>query len=186
MTGSWASLLVSFGEDLSKAMVLRQALPLYGCFRHQLRIPLTCSGVAGAEEPVVPFARDQAPERAFAAVVSLQALHVGIMSFEPAKILDPVSQGFALLKMPGSVLISLGPVPLQGTVNQGPAKNGGRKRMFRLQLRRRRRKDLVEVTIAFVGTGKHRVRSLGQRRPDPQKTQGMVHNRWQVVFVNPC
>jgi len=30
--GSWAILLANFGEDLSKAIVLRQASHLYGCF----------------------------------------------------------------------------------------------------------------------------------------------------------
>ena len=93
-------------------------------------------------------------------MVSFEASYVGVMSLEPAEILNPVSKVLALLEVTSGMLIPFCPVPLQGKVNQGPTENGGRKRMFRLQLRRRRRKDLVEVTIAFVGTGRHQVRGL--------------------------
>ena len=110
-------------------------------------------------------------------MLGFEAFHVGIMSLEPAEILNPVSQALALLKVAGGVLVPLGPVPLQGEVNQGPAENGGRKRMFGLQRSRGRRQDLVEVTIEFVCTGEHQVRGLVQRRPGHQKTQCMVHAR---------
>ena len=110
-------------------------------------------------------------------MLGFEASHVDIMSLEPAEILDPVSKVFALLKVASGVLVPLGPVPLQGKVDQGPAKNGGRKRMFCLQRSRGRRQDLVEVAIEFVCTGEHQVRGLVQRRPGHQKTQGMVHAR---------
>ena len=53
-----------------------------------------------------------------------EASHIGLVSLEPAEILDPVSKVFALLKVASGVLISLGPVPLQSKVDQSPAKNG--------------------------------------------------------------
>jgi hypothetical protein len=65
-------------------------------------------------------------------MLSFEAPHVDIMSLEPAEILNPLSKVFALLEVASGVLVPFGPVPLQGKVNQGPAKNGGRKRMFRL------------------------------------------------------
>ena len=98
-----------------------------------------------------------------------EASHIGLVSLEPAEILDTVSQALALLKVVSGMLISLGPVPLQGEVDQGSAKDGGRKRMFRLQRSRGRRQDLVEVAIEFVCTGKHQVRGLVQRRPGDQE-----------------
>ena len=110
-------------------------------------------------------------------MLGFEASHVDIMSLEPAEILDPVSKVLALLEVASGMLVPLGPVPLQGKVDQGPAENGGRKRMFCLQRSRGRRQDLVEVTIEFVRTGKNQVRGLVQRRPGHQKTQGMVHAR---------
>ena len=106
-----------------------------------------------------------------------EACHVDNMSLEPAEILDPVSKVLALLEVASGMLVSLGPVPLQGKVDQGPAENGGCKWMFCLQRSRSRRQDLVEVTIEFVHTCKNQVRGLVQRRPGHQKTQGMVDAR---------
>jgi hypothetical protein len=83
-------------------------------------------------------------------MLRLETPHVDIMSLEPAEILDPVSKVFALLKMSGSVLVPLGPVPFQGKVDQGPAKNGGRKRVLGLQRSRGRGQDLVEVTLGWL------------------------------------
>ncbi len=108
-------------------------------------------------------------------MLGFEASDVDIMSLEPAEILDPVSKVFALLKVARGVLVPLGPVPLQGKVDQGPAENDGRKRMFCLQCSRSRRQDLVEVAIELVCTGKHQVRGLVERRPDHQKTQCMVY-----------
>ena len=110
-------------------------------------------------------------------MLGFEASHVDIMSLEPAEILNPVSKVLALLEVASGVLVSLGPVPLQGKVDQGPAENGSRKWMFCLQRSRSRRQDLVEVTIEFVCTGEYQVRGLVQCRPAHQKTQGMVHAR---------
>ena len=74
-------------------------------------------GYGSAAEPVVPFSYDQAPERAFAAMLGFEASQVDIMSLEPAEILDPVGKAFALLEVASSVLVPLGPVPLQGEVD---------------------------------------------------------------------
>jgi hypothetical protein len=46
--GSWAILLANFGEDLSKAMVLRQASPLYGCF-----VPVSMGAVIRNETSLI-------------------------------------------------------------------------------------------------------------------------------------
>ncbi len=46
--GSWAILLANFGEDLSKAMVLRQASPLYGCF-----VPVLMGAVIRSETSLI-------------------------------------------------------------------------------------------------------------------------------------
>ncbi len=134
-------------------------------------------GYASAAEPVVPLSHHQAPERALAAMLGFEASQVGIMSFEPAKILDPISKVPALLKVASGVLIALGPVVLQGKVDQGPAQNGGCKRVLCFQCSCGRRQNLVEVTIEFVCTGEHQMRGLVQRRPTHQKFQCMVHAR---------
>ncbi|EIM30313.1 hypothetical protein MicloDRAFT_00008630 [Microvirga lotononidis] len=106
-----------------------------------------------------------------------EASQIGLMSLELFEILNPLSQVRAFLKVASSVLIALGPVPLQGEVNQGSTKNGSSKRMFRLQRSRGRRQDLVEIAVEFVRTGEHQMRGLVQRWPGHQKTQGMVHAR---------
>ena len=59
-----------------------------------------------------------------------EASHVDNMSLEPAEILDPIGKVLALLEVASGMLVPLGPVSLQGKVDQGPAKNGGRKGMF--------------------------------------------------------
>ena len=41
-----------------------------------------------------------------------EASHIGLMSLEPAEILDPVSKVFALLKVASGMLVPFGPVPL--------------------------------------------------------------------------
>jgi hypothetical protein len=46
--GSWAILLANFGEDLSKAMVLRQASHLYGCF-----VPVSIGAVIRSETSLI-------------------------------------------------------------------------------------------------------------------------------------
>ena len=72
-------------------------------------------------------------------MVRLETPHVDIMSLEPAEILNPVRKVFALLEVASGVLVTLGPVPLQGEVDQGSAENGGREGMFCLQRCRSRR-----------------------------------------------
>ena len=108
-------------------------------------------------------------------MVSFEAFHVSLMSLEPAEILNPISKVFAILKVASSVLVALGPVPLQGKVNQGPAENGGRKRMFYFQRSCGRGQNFVEVTVEFVRAGKHQVSGLVQRRPGHEKSQRIVH-----------
>ncbi len=43
------------------------------------------------------FSRNQAPERAFAAMVILEAAQVDTMRLEAAEILDPIGQALALV-----------------------------------------------------------------------------------------
>ena len=50
-------------------------------------------------------------------MVGFEASHVDIMSLEPAEILNPVSEVVALFKVASGVLVSLGPVPIQGKVD---------------------------------------------------------------------
>lgn len=118
---------------------------------------------------MAPFSHDQAPERTFAAMLGFEAVHVSLMSFEPAEVINLVSQALALLEMTGRVLVPLGAVPLQGEVNQGSAQNGRGQRMLGFQCSRGRREDLVEVTIEFVCAGEHQVCGLVQGRPGHQK-----------------
>ena len=108
-------------------------------------------------------------------MVGFEVSHVDVMSLERAEILDPISKVLALLKVTSGMLVPLGSVPLQGKVDQGPAQNGGRKRVLGLQRSRGRRQNLVEVAIEFVCTGKHQVGGLIQRRPGHQKAERMVH-----------
>ena len=98
-------------------------------------------------------------------MVRFETPHVDIMSLEPAEILNPVNKVFALLEVASGVLVTLGPVPLQGEVDQGSAENGGREGMFCLQRCRSRRQDLIEIAIELVGTGEYQVRGLVQRWP---------------------
>jgi hypothetical protein len=84
-------------------------------------------------------------------MLGFEAFHVGIMALEPAEILDPVSKVLALLQVASGVLIPLGPVLLQGKVDQGPAKNGGRKRVLGLQHSRGWGQNLpIEISSAVV------------------------------------